>query len=105
MVLDAYEFCSDAYKKQLDGPRAAWQAAEDVRAGLEKAAKTAAKDADKAAEVRACLCSTPWVVFCSLAGSAQRLQNGSVLHCSELKTPFKAGAQPHALMSCHKGQC
>ncbi|KAK9908278.1 hypothetical protein WJX75_005397 [Coccomyxa subellipsoidea] len=50
MVLDAYEFCSDAYKKQLDGPRAAWQAAEDVRAGLEKAAKTAAKDADKAAE-------------------------------------------------------
>ncbi|CAL8463183.1 g2717 [Coccomyxa elongata] len=43
MVLDAYEFCSDAYKKELEGPRAAWQAAEDERAGLEKAAKTAGK--------------------------------------------------------------
>ncbi len=53
MVLDAYEFCADSYKKELDGPRAAWQEAEDVRAGLEKAAKTAAKAADKAAEVRA----------------------------------------------------
>lgn len=42
-MLDAYEFCSAEYKKQLEGPRAAWQEAEDRRAGLEKAAKTAAK--------------------------------------------------------------
>ena len=41
LVLDAYEFCTDAYKQELDGPRAAWQAAEDARAGLEKAAKKA----------------------------------------------------------------
>ena len=51
MVLDAYEFCSDAYKKELEGPRAAWQAAEDVRAGLDKAAKTAAKAASSDTEV------------------------------------------------------
>jgi len=43
LVLDAYEFCSPEYKKQLEGPRAAWQEAEDWRAGLDRAAKTAAK--------------------------------------------------------------
>lgn len=52
MVLDAYEFCSNEYKKELEGPRAAWQAAEDERAGLEKAAKTAAKATPSDAEVR-----------------------------------------------------
>ena len=81
MVLDAYEFCSDAYKKQLDGPRAAWQAAEDVRAGLEKAAKTAAKDADKAAEVRACLCSTAWVVYFT----GRKCTKAAELQCSALR--------------------
>lgn len=52
MVLDAYEFCSDAYKKELEGPRAAWQESEDERAGLEKAAKTAGKATPSDAEVR-----------------------------------------------------
>ena len=41
MVLDLYEFCTEAYKAQLEGPRKAWQAAEDARAGLERAAKKA----------------------------------------------------------------
>ena len=39
LVLDTYEFCSDALKKQLDGPREAARAAADRAAGLEKAAK------------------------------------------------------------------
>lgn len=49
LVLDLYEFCTPEYKKELDGPRAAWQEAEDEKAGLEKAAEAA--DKDKAAEV------------------------------------------------------
>ena len=39
LVLDTYEFCSEALKKQLDGPREAVRAAADRAAGLEKAAK------------------------------------------------------------------
>lgn len=39
LVLDTYEFCSEALKKQLDGPREAARAAADRAAGLEKAAK------------------------------------------------------------------
>ena len=46
-MLDLYEFCTDEYKKALEGPRKAWQEAEDKRAGLEKAAKAAAKSAAK----------------------------------------------------------
>ncbi len=38
-MLDTYEFCSEALKKQLDGPREAARAAADRAAGLEKAAK------------------------------------------------------------------
>ena len=45
LVLDLYEFCTEDYKKALEGPRKAWQVAEDRRAGLEKAAKAAAKSA------------------------------------------------------------
>ena len=54
-MLDLYEFCTEEYKKALEGPRKAWQEAEDVRAGLEKAAKASAKSAakdDKAREVQ-----------------------------------------------------
>ena len=47
LVLDLYEFCTEEYKKALEGPRKAWQEAEDKRAGLEKAAKAAAKSAAK----------------------------------------------------------
>ena len=47
LVLDLYEFCTEDYKKALEGPRKAWQEAEDKRAGLEKAAKAAAKSASK----------------------------------------------------------
>lgn len=47
LVLDLYEFCTEDYKKALEGPRKAWQEAEDKRAGLEKAAKAAAKSAAK----------------------------------------------------------
>ncbi|CAL5229639.1 g13003 [Coccomyxa viridis] len=47
LVLDLYEFCTDEYKKALEGPRKAWQEAEDKRAGLEKAAKAKAKSAAK----------------------------------------------------------
>lgn len=39
LVLDTYDFCSDALKKQLDGPREAARAAADRAAGVEKAAK------------------------------------------------------------------
>ena len=39
LVLDTYEFCSEALKKQLDGPREAARADADRAAGLEKAAK------------------------------------------------------------------
>ena len=46
-MLDLYEFCTDEYKKALEGPRKAWQEAEDKRAGLEKAAKAAAKSSAK----------------------------------------------------------
>ena len=38
-MLDTYEFCSDALKKQLNGPREAARAAANRAAGLEKAAK------------------------------------------------------------------
>ncbi len=54
LVLDLYEFCTEEYKKALEGPRKAWQEAEDKRAGLEKATKAAAKGAardEKAPEV------------------------------------------------------
>ena len=55
LVLDLYEFCTEDYKKELEGPRKAWQEAEDRKAGLEKAAKAAAKSAaakdEKAPEV------------------------------------------------------
>jgi len=47
LVLDLYEFCTEEYKKALEGPRKAWQEAEDKRAGLEKATKAAAKGAAK----------------------------------------------------------
>lgn len=56
-MLDLYEFCTEEYKKALEGPRKAWQEAEDKRAGLEKAAKAAAKSAakdDKKPEVPSC---------------------------------------------------
>ncbi len=55
LALDLYEFCTEDYKKALEGPRKAWQEAEDIKAGLEKAAKGAAKSAaakdEKAPEV------------------------------------------------------
>ena len=41
MVLDMYDFCKDAYKQDLSGPRATWQAANDASASLERAAKKA----------------------------------------------------------------
>eukprot|EP00891_Asterochloris_glomerata_P004495 jgi/Astpho2/4495/e_gw1.00067.112.1_t len=41
LVLDTYELCTDAYKRDLDGPREALTAEEDRKAGLEKAAKRA----------------------------------------------------------------
>ena len=41
LVLDTYELCTGAYKKELDGPREALAAEEDRKAGLEKAAKRA----------------------------------------------------------------
>ncbi|KAK9834879.1 hypothetical protein WJX81_005740 [Elliptochloris bilobata] len=44
LVLDVYEFCSEALKKQLDGPREAARAAADRAAGLEKAAKAAKRE-------------------------------------------------------------
>ena len=47
LVLDLYEFCTEDYKRALEGPRKAWQEAEDKKAGLEKAAKAAAKSASK----------------------------------------------------------
>ena len=47
LVLDLYEFCTEDYKKALEGPRKAWQEAEDKKAGLEKAAKAAARSATK----------------------------------------------------------
>ena len=47
LVLDLYEFCTEDHKKALEGPRKAWQEAEDKRAGLEKAAKAAAKSSAK----------------------------------------------------------
>ena len=47
LVLDLYEFCTEDYKKALEGPRKAWQEAEDKKAGLERAAKAAAKSATK----------------------------------------------------------
>ena len=57
-MLDLYEFCTDEHKKALEGPRKAWQEAEDTRAGLEKAAKAAAKSAakDDKAQVAHCCC-------------------------------------------------
>ena len=41
IVLDFYEFCSDALKKELDGPREAIREEEDRRANLDRAAKKA----------------------------------------------------------------
>ena len=69
LVLDLYEFCTEDYKMALEGPRKAWQEAEDKRAGLERAAKAAAKSASKdekapevscpSAEVSRLLCFGP----------------------------------------------
>ena len=67
LVLDAYEFCTDAYKTELDGPRGAWQAAEDARAGLERAAKKAkAKACQSLLPARGlCACpQRPWHACC-----------------------------------------
>ena len=50
LALDLYEFCSDEYKKELDAPRAAYQAVEDARVGLEKKARDAKRAAEEAAE-------------------------------------------------------
>ena len=47
LVLDLYEFCTEDYKQALEGPRKAWQESEDKKAGLERAAKAAAKSATK----------------------------------------------------------
>lgn len=48
MILDCYEFCSEEYKKELDGPREAYQQVEDKKAGIEKQKKDAArKEADQ----------------------------------------------------------
>ena len=41
IVLDAYEFCSDALKKQLDGPREAIREEEDCKANQDRAIKKA----------------------------------------------------------------
>jgi hypothetical protein len=53
LVLDVYDFCLDEYKKGLEGPRAAWQEAEDRKAGLAKAVKAAARAAANKEEVAA----------------------------------------------------
>ena len=48
LVLDCYEFCSDEYKRELQGPREAYQQVEDKKAGVEKQKKDAArKEADE----------------------------------------------------------
>lgn len=43
-LLDLYEFCSDALKQQLDGPRLAYKEAEDKRLAAEKLSKSAKKE-------------------------------------------------------------
>ena len=58
LVLDLYEFCTEDYKKALEGPRKAWQESEDKKAGLERAAKAAAKSASK--DEKAPEVSCPW---------------------------------------------
>lgn len=45
-MLDCFEFCTDEYKKELEGPRQAYKQVEDKKAGLLKAAK-ASKEAGK----------------------------------------------------------
>ena len=56
LVLDLYEFCTGDYKKALEGPRKAWQESEDKKAGLERAAKAAAKSASKDEKAPAVSC-------------------------------------------------
>lgn len=43
LVLDCYEFCTDEYKKELEGPRKAIQAIEDKKAGILKAERDKAR--------------------------------------------------------------
>ncbi len=47
--LDCYEFCTEEYKKELEGPRAAWDEAQERKLAAAKA-KTAANGAGKPAE-------------------------------------------------------
>lgn len=49
LILDCYEFCSEEYKKELEGPREAYKQIEDRKAGLIKRKKAAER---KAAEER-----------------------------------------------------
>ena len=56
LVLDLYEFCTEDYKQALEGPRKAWQESEDKKAGLERAAKAAAKSATKDGKAPAVSC-------------------------------------------------
>ena len=39
MMLDCYEYCSDAYKKELDGPRAAAAAADERAVAASRTSK------------------------------------------------------------------
>lgn len=50
LVLDCYEFCSDEYKKELEGPRQAYQHVEDKKAGIEKLKKEQARKEQEAKE-------------------------------------------------------
>ena len=50
LVLDALEFCTEALKAELEGPRAAFREAEDAKAGIGASAKKARLDAAAAAK-------------------------------------------------------
>ena len=47
IVLDFYDFCSDALKKELDGPREAIREEEDRKANLDRAVKKAKQVCDR----------------------------------------------------------